>query len=187
MSNMTKKEMRTLLDETDSGIENAIKAPEVMTKLGEFGITEETLMAIRGLRSDGLSLLAQATPRRSVKIAMTARIRNRINGMFNRMMLYVEMMNRDLSDDIPLLKEFDIEGPWSRTKLGKLEHCESFYQNCKDNPNMAAYVLKYGLTPEAVDARLTEIRQIESDSQYRSLLNRDSQKLSMTATGFLPN
>jgi hypothetical protein len=176
MQRFTMKEMKSLLDEVGTAINNSKDNPLVLEKVQEFGYTPETFTATEELRKEAERLYLEKGPKAGQKISLSIQLRNKIDEIHQLFMIYEKMVRRDLKDDPALFREFDLDGPRDYSISGKIKESKGFYKNCRDNEKVGTFVTRYGLTPEKLQAHLDEIEEIEKDTTVRAILISDAEK-----------
>lgn len=176
MRRFSKKEMKSLLDEVGTGIENSKDNPLVLEKVQEFGYTLEIFTSAEELRKEAERLYLEKGPKAGQKISLSIQLREQIDEIHQLFMIYEKMVRRDLKDDPALFSEFDLDGSRDYSISGKIKESKGFYKNCQDNEKLGTFVTRYGLTPEKLQSHLDEIEEIEKDTTVRAILVRDAEK-----------
>jgi hypothetical protein len=176
MRRFSKAQMKELFDEAGTGIANSKDNQVILEKVVGFGYTKDNLVAAETIYADAETLYLQKEPRVGVKISLSIQLKKKIEDIYQRYMLYVKMLRRDLREDTGLLHELLLLGERDYTVSGKILGAKAFYKNCLDNKKIVPVVAKVGLNAETLQTQLTRIAEVESDKNFRAILVKEAEK-----------
>ena len=149
---------------------------KTMALVEEFGYTPEVFAAARVLLEEADSVYKVQGIKMGNRVSIGMETRQVIEGISKRFKLYAKMITRDYREDEGIIYEFNLAGRRDNTVLGKVREPKAFYQNCLEIEKLRNIVLKYGLTPEKLQACLDEIADLEQNNQVKALIISESEK-----------
>ncbi|MCP5108191.1 MAG: hypothetical protein GY950_32695 [bacterium] len=176
MRKLSTVQMKKLFEESAIAIDNSKDNPLVLDKVSEFGYTAEALLDAEVLYKQAEKLYLEKGPKAGQKVSLSIQVKEKIDKVHLRYMLYVKIIRRDQRENERLLRELQLLGDRDTSVYGKIKEPKEFYKNCSDHAKLTTAVSKYGLSVEIMQAQKDMITDIEKDKSYRAILIKEAEK-----------